>query len=290
MVPVIDTHVHDVPLLKKLPVLFDRLGGSLPEVSLVPDGPRAAGLEDLPAEMDRAGVAASLVVLYTQEDEFLRLANLHPGRLFGLAFFDSLHPAESLERIRSLSAERPDLIVGVATAFPFFHQDPRLAEFQPLYEFCERRGLPIQFHAGGDPAMEAVSRPAVFAELAAASPRLPVICLHAGGRSFREMAPLVRRVPNLFLEVEGLQDVDLDGDGRPHVLLEVLQEAPSRKVMFGSNRMQRNGSYAARVKAVRALAWRARRDVCWRTAAAVFGLHLLDGRQTAARLLHSIAR
>jgi len=283
--PIIDTHVHDVPLLKKLPVLFDRLAGSLP----VGDGRETSSLDELPADMDRVGVAASLVVLYTHEEDFLRLARANPGRLFGLAYFDSLHPTESLDRIRDLVAECPELLVGVSTAFPYFHQDPRLGEFRPLYEYCERQRLPIQFHTGGDPTMEAVSRPAVFGELAQAYPRLRVICLHAGGSGFREIPDYLQRIPNLFLEVEGLQETDLSGDGRPRVLREILQRAPSRKVMFGSNRMHRNGPYAARVQAVRALPAGQREDVCWQTAAAVYGPHLL-GRRAAALLAHSSSR
>jgi len=283
--PIIDTHVHDVPLLKKLPVLFDRLAGSLP----AGDGREASGLDELPADMDRVGVAVSLVVLYTYEEEFLRLAGANPGRLFGLAYYDSLHPAESLERIQTLAAERPDLLVGISTAFPYFHQDPRLGEFRPLYDYCERRRLPIQFHTGGDPTMEAVSRPAVFGELARAHPRLPVICLHAGGSGFQEIPAYLQQIPNLFLEVEGLQETDLSGDGRPRVLWEILRSAPSRKVMFGSNRMHRNGPYAARVQAVRTLPAPQREDVCWQTAAAVYGPRLL-GHQAAVLLAHSASR
>lgn len=288
--PVIDAHAHDVPLLKKLPVLFDRLGGALPQPERIPGGKAPLSLVHLLADMDQAGVTASLVVLYAQADEFLRLAREQPGRLFGLAYYDSLHPSESMERIQGLCAEHPDLILGVSTAFPFFHQDPRLIDFQPLYEFCQQRGLPIQFHVGGDPSMEEVSRPTAFGVLARQYPALAVICLHAGGSAYREISPLLHRFPNLYLEVEGLQEAELAGDGLPGIVREILRNAPSRKVMFGSNRTHANGPYAARVQAVRALPWRQRADVCWRTAAAVYGLHLPHGSRVASRLAHSFSR
>jgi predicted TIM-barrel fold metal-dependent hydrolase len=239
--------------------------------------------------MDRAGVTASLVVLYAEMDEFLRLARERPGRLFGLAFYDSLNPAESLDRVQTLCAEHPDLILGVSTAFPFFRQDPRLNDFQPLYRFCQERGLPIQFHMGGDPAMEALSRPAGFGVLAAAFPGLPVVCLHAGGGAYRELPPLLHRFSNLYVEVEGLQEREL-GDGRPTILQEMLRAAPSRKIMFGSNRIDPEGPYAARVRAVRTLPWRQRADVCWRTAAAVYGLRISNGKGTPTRLAQALPR
>ena len=83
--PIIDAHAHDIPLLKKLPVLFDRLGGSLPQVVGCPGGNEPSSPAQLLAEMDQAGVIASLVVLFAQPDEFLRLASEQPGRLFGFA-------------------------------------------------------------------------------------------------------------------------------------------------------------------------------------------------------------
>jgi predicted TIM-barrel fold metal-dependent hydrolase len=288
-VPVIDTHAHDVPLLKKLPVLFDRLGGALPRVEAGAGGRSFLALAPLLADMDRAGVTASLVVLYAEIVEFLRLALEQPGRLYGLAYYDSLHPAESLDRVHTLCAEYPDLILGVSTAFPFFRQDPRLNDFQPLYRFCQERGLPIQFHMGGDPAMEALSRPAAFGVLAATFPGLPVICLHAGGGAHRELLALLQRLPNLYVEVEGLQENELEG-GRPVILHEILRAAPSRKVMFGSNRIDPEGPYAARVRAVRTLPWRQRADVCWRTAAAVYRLRIANGKGAPTRLAHALPR
>lgn len=288
--PIIDTHAHDVPLLKKLPVLFDRLGGALPQAPGSPDNGEPPTLAQLLADMDEIGVTASLIVLYAQVDEFLRLAREQPGRLFGLAFYDSLHPAESLERVQALCDEHPDLILGVSTALPFFHQDPRQREFHPLYEFCQQRGLPIQFHVGGDAAMEEVSRPTAFGAVAMKYPGLSVICLHAGGSAYREFPPLLRRLPNLYLEVEGLQEADLAGQGHPDILQELLRVAPSRKLMFGSNRTHPNGPYAARVQAVRTLPRRQREDVCWRSATAVYGLCFRNGNPAAAYRARSFAR
>jgi predicted TIM-barrel fold metal-dependent hydrolase len=271
--PIIDTHVHDSPLLRKLPILFDRLDGALPAPGQGTGGNGLSPLADLLAEMDAADVAASLVVIQADTAEFFRLARTHPGRLFGLAFYDSLYPTEGLEQIQALYAEHPTHLLGVATAYPLFRQDPRAREFAPLYEFCRERRLPVQFHTGEDRGMEAVGRPAVLGDLAAAYPGLPMVCLHAGGAAHRELPALLRAYQNLYAEVEGLQDAELTDGRRPAVLRELLRNAPSRKLMFGSSWSARGGAYDDRVRTIRSLSVANRANVCWRTAAAVYRLH-----------------
>lgn len=272
--PILDTHAHDTPLLQKLPVLFDRLDGTLPTFRQQTGERSGSPLADLLAEMDAAGVAASLVLIQADTADFFRLARAHPGRLFGLALYDSLHPAEGLEQIRALQAEGPPLLRGVATAYPFFRQDPRAREFAPLYEFCQGQGLPVQFHPGGDRGMRAGGQPAVLGELAAAYPRLSLVCLHAGGPAHRELPALLRAYPNLYAEVEGLQDSELADGRRPAILHELLRHTPGGRLMFGSDWSARDGSYADRVRTVRALSAAHRADVCWRTAATLYGLRL----------------
>jgi predicted TIM-barrel fold metal-dependent hydrolase len=223
--------------------------------------------------MDAADVTASLVVIQADTAEFFRLARTHPGRLFGLAFYDSLYPAEGLEQIQALYAEHPAQLLGVATAFPFFRQDPRAGEFAPLYEFCRERRLPVQFHTRGDQGMEAAGCPVVLGELAAAYPGLQMVCLHAGGPGHRELPALLRAYPNLYAEVDGLQDAELANGKRPAVLRNLLRDTPSRKLMFGSSWSARGGAYDDRVRTIRSLSVAYRADVCWRTAATVYGLH-----------------
>lgn len=281
--PVIDTRVHDGPLLRKLPILLERLEGVLPGPSARSGPGGGRPLAGLLPEMDRAAVTTSLVVLYEEVEEFVRLARAHPGRFYGLPFFDSLHPIEGLARVQALAAEHPDLVVGVATAFPFFRQDPRHTAFAPLYDYCTERALPIQFHTGGDPALEALSQPTTFGVLAHAYPRLPIVCLHAGGGGHAEMPDLLRRFPNLYLELEGLQNGELD-DAQPRILHALAARAPRGKLMFGSNWMQPSPAYAARVAAVRTLPRRRRAELCWRTAAALYGRPI--GRNLAASTLH----
>jgi predicted TIM-barrel fold metal-dependent hydrolase len=276
---VIDTHAHDVPPSRKLPLLFTRLDRALPAGDpRFPQG-EAAKLSELIEDMDRARVTSCLVVLHEETAEFFRLAAEHPGRLYGLAYYDSLSPRQGLERVRSLREDHPDLILGVTTAFPCFDQDPRMSDFAPLYEYCLQRDLPVQFHPGDGPDMEEAGRPMAIAVLARAYPRLRLVCLHAGGRWHEEMSGWLRRFPNLFVQVEALQHAELEGNGEPRALRALLRAAGSGRVMFGSDWRGRTEHYFQRVEVVRHLPWWQRQNVAWRTAVRVYGPRILGNRK-----------
>lgn len=279
---VIDTHAHDVPLSRKLPRLFSHLDRARPAGDArFPQG-EAAKLSDLIEDMDRARVTSCLVVLHEETAEFFRLAAAHPGRLYGLAYYDSLSPRQGLERVRSLCEDHPDLILGVTAAFPCFDQDPRMNDFAPLYEYCLQRDLPVQFHPedGGD--MEEAGRPMAIAVLARTYPRLKLVCLDGGGRWHGEMPGWLRRFPNLFLQVEALQHVEVEGEGEPRILRALLRAAGSGRVLFGSDWRGRTESYFHRVEVVRRLPWWQRRNVAWRTAVRVYGPRILGNRKMEA--------
>ncbi len=272
---IIDTHAHDVPLSRKLPRLFSHLDRVLLAGDALRHQSEAAKLSDLIEDMDRARVTSSLVVLHEETAEFFRLAAGHPGRLYGLAYYDSLSPRQGLEQVRSLREDHPDLILGVATAFPCFDQDPRMNDFSALYEYCRQRDLPVQLHPGGEPGAGEARGLMAIGVLARTYPRLKLVCLHAGGRWHAEKPGLLRGFPNLFLEVEALQQPELEGDREPRALRALLRAAGSRNLMFGSGWRGRTEHYFRRVEAVRRLPWWQRQNVAWRTAVRVYGPRIL---------------
>jgi predicted TIM-barrel fold metal-dependent hydrolase len=250
----VDAHACDASVLQGIPGLSTSQG----ETPVPP-----ARLSDLIEDMDRAGVTASLVVLHEETAEFSRLAGKHPGRLFGLAYYDSLAPSRGLARVQALCRDQPGLIVGVTTAMPRFGQDPRLKEFVPLYEFCMERDLPVQLHGGDDPGVEEAVRPMAFAVLAKTYPRLKVIYRSSG--SWHGEAPtFLHRLPNLFVQA--------DGSSVPPL----LRAADSRRLLFASHWRGREAAYFEGVEVVRRLPWRARHDVGWRTAVRVYGPRVLS--------------
>ncbi|HYL81484.1 MAG TPA: amidohydrolase family protein [Candidatus Acidoferrum sp.] len=271
---IVDISAHDVPLSRKIPALCGHL-------SVTPSSSRPqreeAKLPDLIEAMDRAGVSTSLVMLQDETEEFFGLAARYPGRRFGLAYFDSLSPGDGLERVRTLCHDHPDLILGVRTAMPVFHQDVRLKVFVPFYQYCLERDLPVQFHLGGTPG-EAAARPTPFGVLAASYPRLRIVCLDAGGAWHPELPGFLQRFPNLYAAVEGLPGPGTDGGGGSRTCREFWRQTGSRQVMFGSNWLGRDPAYPQAVERVRSLPWRQRGNVCWRTAAHVYGARLLGDR------------
>lgn len=285
---IIDVHAHAVPLSRKVPSLFPHLGEARAASSADPPERGEATLSDLLADMDRAQVTASLVVLYEETAEFLRLAAQHPGRLFGLAYYDSRDPREGVERVRTLCDDHPGLVLGVMTAFPYFRQDPRLTDFAPLYACCQERGLPVQFHMDEEAAMAESCRPTAIGVLATRYPELKIVCLHAGGSWHREMPGLLRAFANVFLEVEPLQPVEAEG-GEPRILRSLLRAAGSRRLMFGSNWQGRAAEYMKRVALVRRIPWWHRANLSWRTAARVYGPRILSGQPSARKKLSAVA-
>ena len=219
-------------------------------------------LSDLIEDMDRARVTAGLMVFHEEADAFFRFAAEHPGRLYGLAYYDSLSPCRGLEQVQRLWNRSPELVLGVATAMARFGQDPRLREFVPLYEFCAEKGLPVQFWTGNDPTGQLAARPMALAVLARSYPRLKLVCQY--GRNWHpEALALLKRFENLSLQVDGLS------------LQAMLRMIQSRRLLFGGDWRSRQDGYLERVGAVRRLPWWQRRNVGWRTAVRVYGSRIL---------------
>jgi len=262
--PIVDAHACDFPAQPGISGAARDVREPPVTAGRPPETPWGASLSDLIEDMDRAGVAVSLVVLPEHTGEFRRLAGEHPGRLFGLAPYDSLSPLRGLERVRASCSDHPGLIVGVATAMPRFGQDPRLRDFVPLYEYCMGQGLPVQFHGADAQEGEEAGRPMALAVLAKIYPRLNVIC-RSSASWHGEALTFLHRLPNLFLQVNGLP---------PNTL---LRATGGRKLLFASHRRGREAKYFEQLDAVRRLPWRLRQHVGWRTAVRVYGPRILSG-------------
>ena len=225
-------------------------------------------------DVEQAGVNTSLVVIWPEDVPALARAEaLSPGRLYGLLWFDSRQSAKSLEELISLVERFPALLVGVKTVLPYLYQSPLQREFFPLYTFCQEHQLPIQFHCGGNPQMEALCRPDLFTVLAHTFPQLTIICLHSGGGWYHAMPRLLATCPNVYLEVEGIQLHEAQLNLPARVLPYLLQHADTRKIMFGSDRIVREEKYFRRVQFIKNLPPPYHDDVCYRTATRVYRLY-----------------
>jgi predicted TIM-barrel fold metal-dependent hydrolase len=230
-------------------------------------------LQLLQEDMERAEITTSLVVTWPEDVPALaREAALSSGRLYSLLWFDSRRPDGSLRELVSLVERFPAVLIGVKTVFPYLYQSPLQREFFPLYAFCQEHGLPIQFHFGGNPRMEAVCHPSLFVTLARTFPELPIVCLHGGGGWHREMPPLLATCSNVYLEVEGLQLHEAQLNLPPQVLPYLLQRSGSTKLMFGSDRIGREEKFFRRVRFIKSIPPLYRDDLCQGTATRVYRL------------------
>jgi predicted TIM-barrel fold metal-dependent hydrolase len=275
----IDAHAHVVPF--RIHEAFRRVGLSA-IFDHCPGNEMREAIDSLLADMEKAGVDTSLVITACNLGLLEEYSRRIPEKLFVAYLYDSRNPKEGLRALRREVDKHPDLIRCVKTMFPYLGQHPLQKEFAPLYRFCEKRSLPIQFHLGGDSNMESLSNPLYFARLSSLFPKLVIICLHAGGGMIRAMPLLMRLWPNIFLETEALQLEEAEGSRSPNALRYLLQHIDSSRVMFGSDRIFPEEKYFWRVQAARTAVPEHAENLCWKTANRAFNLGLERRRKMSA--------
>jgi predicted TIM-barrel fold metal-dependent hydrolase len=256
--PLIDAHVH---------LRSGKLSRVRPRISA------EAALQHLLQDMAAATVDTSLLVTWAEDVPVVaKEAASRPGKLYSLVWFDSRNPADSMSQLVSLADQFPSVVIGAKTVFPYLRQHPLQQEFMPLYLFCQERGLPIQFHFGGSPVMEALCHPNLFAVLARAFPRLTIVCLHTGGGWSRELPHLLLHYPNVYVETEYLQLHEAELNMPPQVVPQFLHNWGVARVMFGTDRVRPEAKYFRRIELVKALPPMVRDELCYRNARAAYRL------------------
>jgi len=222
--------------------------------------PACVDFETFLETMDRAGIAKSVIVLDDITEEF-RAVHRRTGRLYALVHYDSGEPTRGLESLRAVCEGNPDIVRGVATAFPCFGQDPRLKVFGPLYAYCLEQRLPVLIRLTGGRAAVPI-RPIACGVLAGLYPELRIVCLDEAGHG-AELAPALPKLTHLFLATHG--------NGTRMDLERLVRAMGSRQLMFatGAGRIDET-----EIASVGRLPFWYRNNVAWRTATRVFGLPL----------------
>ncbi len=265
-------------MARKLPGLARILGGDQAAAGDAGGSSEPVQLIGVLHAMDRAGVRTSLVVLQEEVAEFFRLAGEHPGRLYGLAYFDPFRPAESLERLRALCERHPPSLAGVHTAVPEDGPDPRDRALLPLYEYCLMRGLPIQFRLSRPLGSGQDAGSMALAVLASSYPALKIVCLGGDASPLTKRPRVLRQLSNLFFEAGGLGE-----DDTARAASELRSVVGSRRLLFGSGWPVGQPSYPGRVAALRRFFWWQRQHIAWRTARRIYGPRILGGRPAPVR-------
>ena len=185
--------------------------------------------DDFVANMDRAGVDVSLVMMLDVggpifgeepavpvEAQFAFYAALqarHPGRILAHAMVDHRRPG-CLDLVRRAAREFGLVGLGEVTPDPLPVDHP---DMRPLMRLCAELGLPVQVHtrAGVWTDMDTAERseanpahPAHVASLARALPELRVILCHAGFPHWWQRAgEAIADCPNAVLDVSNWNEM-----------------------------------------------------------------------------------
>jgi len=142
---------------------------------------------------------------YWVPDEYIAEFVSHvPQKLIGFAACDPTQPG-FLEELH-YGVEKLGL-VGVKMGPMYAGFDPRDPICDPVYRYCQERGLPILFHTGttfNRAAPLAYSRPWLFDEVAIRYPALRMVLAHVAHPFSEECLVVIRKHPYVYADVSAL--------------------------------------------------------------------------------------
>ena len=128
----------------------------------------------------------------------------HPEKLIGFACLDVTEP-DYLDEMHRVFEEDKFRGLKLAPIYQNFHAcDDRL---KPVYEYCQKRGLPILFHQGTTFPRRAplkYASPLHLEDVALAYPDLSLIIAHMGHPWMDETIVLIRKQPNVYADISAL--------------------------------------------------------------------------------------
>lgn len=158
-----------------------------------------------------------------------------PERLIGFAGISPLahDAAQKLEQ----DLDQYDL-QGLKLHPPMQMFDPGDPSCFPVYELMQARGLPILFHTGSGPTQlsDRYSNPHLVDEVAVHFPDLKIIMAHAGRFWYQESLTMMRRHPNINIDISANVGKAL-GHGLLLALLAAVKEVVGGvdRVLFASD-------------------------------------------------------
>jgi len=142
---------------------------------------------------------------YWVPDEYVaEMVARAPDKLVGFASCDPTQPGcmgELREAVEVLGLK------GVKMGPIYGGFDPRDSRCEPVYAYCEERGLPIVFHTGttfNREATLAFGRPWLWDEVAGRHPELHMVLAHLGHPFADECVAVIRKHPNVYADIAAL--------------------------------------------------------------------------------------
>jgi len=150
------------------------------------------------------GAKARLNGLWVPDEYVAEFVARAPDKLLGFATCDPTQP-NLMEELRE-SIEQLGM-VGVKMMPMYAGFDPRDARCEPVYAYCQARGLPILFHSGttfNRAAPLEYTRPWLWDQVAIEHPELRMILAHVGHPFCDECLVVIRKHPHVYADISAL--------------------------------------------------------------------------------------
>lgn len=150
------------------------------------------------------GLKARLTGFWVPDEYIAAFVKQAPHKFIGFASCDPTQN-ECLEELRHACETLSLRGVKMGPMYAGFHpEDPRC---EPIYEYCQNRGLPILFHTGTTFLTNApleCSRPLPFDRIAMKFPALKMVLAHLSHPYYEECLVVIRKHPNLYADISAL--------------------------------------------------------------------------------------
>lgn len=155
-----------------------------------------------------------------------------PDKLVGFAACDPTQPGYMEELVDGI--ERLGL-AGLKMGPMYAGFDPRDERCDPVYRYCEDRGIPILFHSGttyNRAAPLGLTRPWLFDEVAIKHRDLRIVLAHVGHPFCEECLVVIRKHPHVYADISALYY-------RPwqfyNMLIAAQEYRVTHKLLFGTD-------------------------------------------------------
>ena len=157
--------------------------------------------------VDRAivfGFRANHLGLVVPNDLISKYVAKHPEKLIGFTCIDPNEPTYLDELHRSFEELK---FQGLKLAPIYQNYHPMDERMQPVYEYCERKGIPVLFHQGTTFPRRAplkYSFPVQLEDVALRYPELRMVIAHLGHPWIEDTVVLIRKQPHMFADISAL--------------------------------------------------------------------------------------
>lgn len=204
----------------------------------------------LAKDMEKTGVAHTIAtVSVTKQDDLFESVFQgllrHEPRIAAQLHIAPNHPDWTAANIRTAATD--PRVAGARAALSLFKMHPVDERLEQVWDACESARLPVQIVLDASK----YSDPTSLAILARQRPKLSLVASVTRAR-YRARLPALAHADAVFFQLSGLLDGEIAG-GEPALLRWAVRHLPPERLMFGSDRLGREKSYFAKVRALVAL-------------------------------------